>query len=178
MDQNRRTLTTFRLHLLLTSSITTLTFIAVIAVSLFLPLALHLDREGLGSVASAGIAEHFLYLHAAFWPVALCSLCGCIATALLLYRKMVGPLVQFIRCFEAIGRGECPDEISIRRSDYLGVEVSALNRMIADLRQQSRCRSEALAELDAIADELLECSDDPVDASAMASRIRNLKGLR
>ena len=177
MREDGRGLSTFRLHLLITTSITTLVFIVVIAISLFLPLATHLDRQVGNDAMSAGIAAHFLYLHAAFWPVALCSLCGCVASALLLYRRMVGPLAQFVRCFDAIGRRESPNEISIRATDYLGPQVASLNLMIVAIREQNRERTESLAELDSIADEILERSEDHPEVSELVSRIRCLKGL-
>ncbi len=177
MEERARSLSTFRVHLLITTSITTLVFIVVIAISVFLPLATHLDRQVGNDAMSAGIAAHFLYLHAAFWPVALCSLCGCVASALLLYKKMVGPLAQFVPCFDAIGRRESPNEVSIRATDYLGPQVMSLNRMIVALQEQNRERTESLAELDSIADEILERSEGRPEVSELVSRIRCLKGL-
>ena len=177
-QSEQRTRSTFRLHLLVASTTTTLAFIAVIALSLFLPLASHLDRQDISAAVTAGIAEHFLYLHSAFWPVALCSLAGCVASALLLYRKMTGPLNRFVACFEQIGRGEIPQAIVIRTTDYLSGEADSLNEMLAILRDRERERAEANDEIDQIADELQShCAGDAA-ATELIAKLRNLKGLR
>ena len=177
MQGNTRTVNTFRLHLLLTTSMVTLAFIAAIALSLFLPLAAHLDQTGVTTGAAPGVAEHFLYLHSAFWPVAFCSLVGCIVSGLILYNKMVGPLVQFMRVFSTISSGECPDEIRIRRTDYLGPQTAALNAMIRAIREQRERRSAAHRRISEIAEELVSEASDGQRANELLEELRSLKDL-
>ena len=177
-EPKKHVLSTFRMHLLVAPTTTTLAFIAVIALSLFIPLASHLDRQGVSEIGSAGIAEHFLYLHSAFWPVALCSLVGCVASALLLYRKMTEPLTRFVSCFDRIGRGEVPEQVVIRSTDYLSDEADALNEMLVQLGERERERSDSRDELDRIADQILtRCAGD-AEVAEWVTNLRNLKGLR
>ncbi len=173
-----RSLSTFRLHLLVATSICTACFVAVSGLSVFMPLAVHLNRTDLQDPAVAGIAEHFLYLHAAFWPVVAGSLVSCVASSLFLYRKMVGPLFQYVRCFEALERGDCPDPIVIRKTDYLSSETRALNRMLEAVADRERLRTDSAAEVEAVASELMEPGSGNARISELASRLHNLKGLR
>jgi methyl-accepting chemotaxis protein len=176
-DSDKRSLSTFRMHLLVASLTTTLAFVAVIALSLFLPLAAHLDREEISSAVSSGIAEHFLYLHSAFWPVALCSIIGCIASALLLNRKLTEPLARFVACFKQLGLGEIPQAIIIRNTDYMSEEATSLNEMLACLRERERERVDSANELDQIVDQLLtHCAGD-AKAEDLVAKLCNLKGL-
>ena len=178
MEPKPRSLTTFRLHLLVATVISTSCFVLISALSLFLPLAMHLNRTDLQDPAVAGMAEHFLYLHAAFWPVVLGSLVSCVASSLLLYQKMVGPLVQYMRCFRELEKGNCPDPIVIRKTDYLSDETRVLNQMLETSTERTRLRAESVAEIESIASDLLESSNGNDRISALASRLHNLKGLR
>lgn len=160
MDPKQRQLNAFRRHLLLTGASATFGFGMVIALSLFVPLVMQLDRAEQNYARTAGIAEYFLFLHGAFWPVLLCALGGSVTTAMLLYRRMTGPLTQFIRSYNAIERGECPENIQIRKLDYLGLEAEALNQMLSALRARSSERAVGVAEIGEIADELAESSQN------------------
>ena len=135
--ESLRTHNTFRMHLVLTSAISTLAFAALTAASLFVPLAAQLDRPDLDPVMMGGISQHFLDLHRAFWPVVLGSLLASILSALLLFQRMAGPLKRFVSIFESIARGDVPPPITIRRADYLTEETAALNRMLTALRSRS-----------------------------------------
>ena len=154
-----RSRNTFRRHLVLASATASATFAAIIALSLFVPLAFELDRTDLTPEIAGGIAEHFLYLHAAFWPVVLCSLVSSVATALLLYRAMVQPLVRFTRVFQRLERGEIPSAITIRARDYLSEEARALNAMLGALSAQRTRRDQAAMRIAEIADELSGTAD-------------------
>lgn len=134
--ESLRTRNTFRNHLILTSAIATLAFGALTAASLFVPLAVQLDRSDLDPVMMGGISQHFLDLHRAFWPVMLGSLLASILSGMLLFQRMSGPLKRFVSIFESIERGEVPPPITIRRADYLTDETSALNRMLVALREK------------------------------------------
>jgi methyl-accepting chemotaxis protein len=138
-----RTIGKLRIHLVLTSLTVTAAFAAVIALSIFLPLAAQLQRSPVDAEASVGLAEHFLFLHAALWPLIFLSLVSCIVSSTVLYERMRAPLKRFIQCFEIIGAGSVPEPVGIRSWDYLADESAALNRMIEQLRQQAAERKEA-----------------------------------
>ena len=162
---------------MLTSALATLGFGSVIALSLFIPLGFALDRAPIGSAESAGIADYFLYLHVAFWPVLLCSLIASVVTALILYRRMTEPLVRFVRAYGAVERGEPPADITIRRSDYLGAEADALNRMLGSLRARSRERNDALADILGAVDELATAGTDASVVERVREAVKRAGGI-
>ena len=169
MSRRTRTLSTFRLHLLGLCTTATLCFVGVIATSLFVPLAMQLDRADLAPGIAGGIAEHFLYLHSAFWPVVVCSLGATVLSALVLYRKLTRPFVRFVRAFDEVARGaSLPAPLTLRRTDYLTAEADALNRMVDALRDRAAKREAALGELDAVQDAL-----EAAGNAALAARVRN-----
>jgi len=131
----QRTRNTFRAHLILTCAISTLSFGALIGASVFVPLAVQLDRPDLAPDVTAGIAQYFLDLHRAFWPVVLGALIASILSGMLLFQRMTGPLQRFVGVFESIARGDVPPPLTIRRLDYLTAEAEALNRMLEALRE-------------------------------------------
>ena len=136
----QRTRNTFRAHLILTCAISTLSFGLLIGASVFVPLAVQLDRPDLDPDVTAGIAQHFLDLHRAFWPVVLGALIASILSGMLLFQRMTSPLQRFVGVFESIARGEVPQPLTIRRLDYLTAEAEALNRMLEALRQARAAR--------------------------------------
>src|SRR5574338_324645 len=97
-----RTRNTFRMHLMLTCGISTLAFGALIGASVFVPLAAQLDRRDLDPAMMAGIAQHFLDLHRAFWPVVLGSLIASVLSSMLLFQRMTSPLQRFVQVFELV----------------------------------------------------------------------------
>jgi len=131
----QRTRNTFRIHLVLTSAIATLSFALLTGTSIFVPLAVQLDRHDLDPTSMGVIAQHFLDLHRAFWPVVLGALIASILSGMLLFQRMTDPLKRFVHIFESIERGDVPPPITIRHLDYLTAETAALNRMLAALRE-------------------------------------------
>jgi len=158
----QRTLANFRSHLLLTSITVTSAFALVISLSVFVPLAAHLGREPVNYEIAPGLAEHFLFLHSALWPIIGLSLIGCIASSTLLFQRMRSPLVRFKRCFEEIERGAQPAPIVIRNTDYLRDESDALNRMLQALASRAATRREAAERFDEIVHELSAREVDPI----------------
>ena len=142
---NRRTMATFRFHLLVTSVFATGAFATVIAIAVFVPLAAQLDRVDLASEQIVGLADHFLFLHAALWPVVGLALLSCVASATVLYQRMRSPLVRFMRVFEGIEQNRPVDPIRIRKLDYLSEEERSLNRMIVAYERR-RTSDRALVE--------------------------------
>jgi len=152
--EKARTHQTLRSHLVLTASLVTLGFGAVVAASVFVPIAIQLGQTTLESEAAYGLAEHFLYLHGAFWPLIAIAMLGSIATGQLLYHRMRSPLIRFIRCFDEIAAGGTPDPVLIRASDYLAEETRALNRMVLALEQRRASIRQAALRLEELCDEL------------------------
>ncbi|MEZ4334365.1 MAG: hypothetical protein R3F35_21645 [Myxococcota bacterium] len=151
--RNRRTIRTFRHHLWLTAGGATLCFSVVLGFSIFLPIATQLGRTDPASPEALGLAQHFLFLHSALWPLVLLSLVASIVTANVLFGRMREPLVRHVRTFAAIAQGVVPAQLTIRAADYLTEETDALNSMIASLRRQQAIRGEAVARLEeAVAD--------------------------
>lgn len=152
--ETARTHRTLRAHLILTASLVTLGFGAIVAASVFVPIAIQLGRTPLESEAAYGFAEHFLYLHGAFWPLITIAMLASIVSGQLLYHRMRSPLIRFIRCFDEIAGGGIPDPVVIRASDYLTEEARALNQMLVALdRRQASIRQAALR-LEELCDEL------------------------
>lgn len=152
-SRNRRTLRTFRTHLWLSGAFATFCFAVVLALSIFLPVAMQLGRTDLRSAEAYGLAQHFLFLHSALWPLMLLSLIASVVTANVLFQRMREPLVRHVRCYDAIAEGLIPAQLTIRATDYLAEETDALNEMIGRLRAGQAVRTEAIARLeDAIAD--------------------------
>lgn len=147
-SRNRRTLRTFRSHLWISGSLATLSFAVVLALSIFLPIGMQLGRTDLRSAEAYGLAQHFLFLHSALWPLVALSLVASIVTANVLFLRMRGPLVRFVRSYQSIADGTIPPQLTIRSADYLAEETDALNAMIASLRLQQAIRSDAVARLE------------------------------
>jgi methyl-accepting chemotaxis protein len=165
MIPQHRSRDSFRYHLLLTSSLSTLGFASITAFSIFAPLFAHFDRPDLDADALAGLAEHVLYLHAGFWPVVAVALLACIATSFLLFNRMSAPLVRFVRVFGAVERGELPGPIVIRAADYLQDEASSLNAMLEALRERRGALRDCALDLCELA-EALSHRDKELDEQA------------
>lgn len=175
---NRRTIHALRSHLMLTGSLATACFAAIIALSIFLPIGMELGRTDLGSPEAFGLAKHFLYLHGALWPLVLVSLIASVATANVLYRRMRAPLIRFMRCWDAIGEGRVPAPLILRASDYLSDEADALNAMIAAVRRREASRAEAVARLEELVADLAAEKVDPERIAELHAITKQLTTLR
>jgi hypothetical protein len=156
-----RTLTTFRIHLLLTCLGVTAAFALVVALAVFVPLAAQLQRVPVDFESTAGLADHFLFLHSALWPLVLLSLLSCVVAATLLFERMRSPLVRFARCFDAISEGSIPEPLMIRKQDYLVDEAAQLNRMIGFLRERAEADKRVGDRLLDLLGDLSEAGVDP-----------------
>lgn len=155
MNPRRRTLSTFRIHLLLTTAISAGAFCAIIAAATFAPLMAQLGTGDPRSELVRGVAEQLLRMHQSFWPVSLAAMIATIGCAVLLFERMKAPMVRFLDAYEAISAGRLPAPIVIRQLDYLTHEADALNAMIAklderfgELREASESIREVLEELE------------------------------
>lgn len=156
MAEKVRTLGTLRHHLVITSLFSTFVFAALVGASIFLPLAEALDHSEPASPFAAAIAEHFLSLHARFWPVVLGALLASIGSGLLLYQRMAGPLVRYRMVYRQIAEGRVPEAMAIRRYDYLTSETAALNDLLEALRARATGREARRSRCESLLDEIGE----------------------
>ena len=169
---DRRTLSDFRTHLILTCLTVTGVFVAIIALSVFVPLAAHLNRAEIGEAAAAGLADHFIFLHKALWPLVALSLVACVVSAMILYQRMRAPLVRFVRCFDTIGNGAVPETLTIRLGDYLTQEADALNRMVDRLAAMNTERRQAAERIDVLMEELSSREVDPILIEDLSAAVK------
>jgi hypothetical protein len=96
-----RALAHLRTHLLVTSVTITAAFAIMTAVSIFAPLAAQINRAEVDSELIVGLADHFLFVHTALWPLIFLSLAGCVLSATVLYLRMRQPLRSFASFWSA-----------------------------------------------------------------------------
>ena len=126
----------FRSHLVWVTTGSTGALLLVLSAAVLVPLFSRFDSaSSLDELRS--LTEQILDLHARLWPVVLTSLVSVFLSSWLLYRRMVAPLVRFVRVFESVRRGEIPDPLTLRATDYLRREAEALNGMLAALRERA-----------------------------------------
>jgi methyl-accepting chemotaxis protein len=126
----------FRSHLVWVTTGSTGALLLVLSAAILVPLFSRFDNAT-SLEELRGLTEQILDLHARFWPVVLTSLVSVFLSSWLLYRRMVAPLVRFVRVFESVRRGEIPEPLTLRATDYLRREAEALNAMLAALREQA-----------------------------------------
>jgi methyl-accepting chemotaxis protein len=126
----------FRSHLVWVTTGSTGALLLVLSAAVLIPLFSRFDgATSLDELRS--LTGQILDLHARLWPVVLTSLVSVFLSSWLLYRRMVAPLVRFVRVFESVRRGEIPDPLTLRATDYLRREAEALNAMLAVLRERA-----------------------------------------
>ena len=127
----------FRAHMLWVTTGSTGALLLVLSAAVLIPLFSRFDHAtSLDELRS--LTEQILELHAHLWPVVLTSLVSVFLSSWLLYRRMVAPLVRFVRVFDAVREGRVPEPITLRSSDYLRRETQSLNAMLAALRERVR----------------------------------------
>jgi methyl-accepting chemotaxis protein len=136
-----------QLTLLWNSLLHVILFVTVTAVALFVPSMIELRSIEDYSQNKLEAANHLLYLHDYFWPAVLFVLIVIFLTSIRTSHKIAGPLFRFNRTFEAIGKGELPSAIRIRKGDFLVEEAKGINRMLEGLRENVRAVQEAQAAL-------------------------------
>ena len=126
----------FRSHLVWVTTGSTGALLLVLSAAVLVPLFSRFDStSSLDELRS--LTEQILDLHARLWPVVLTSLISVFLSSWLLYRRMVAPLVRFVRVFESVRRGEIPEPLTLRATDYLRREAEALNAMLAALHERA-----------------------------------------
>ena len=126
----------FRSHLVWVTTGSTGALLLVLSAAVLVPLFSRFDNAtSLDELR--GLTEQILDLHTRLWPVVFTSLVSVFLSSWLLYRRMVAPLVRFVRVFESVRRGEVPEPLTLRATDYLRREAEALNAMLAALRERA-----------------------------------------
>ena len=126
----------FRSHLVWVTTGSTAALLLVLAAAVLIPLFSRFE-SATSLDELRGLTEQILELHAHLWPVVFTSLVSVFLSSWLLYRRMVAPLVRFVRVFESVSRGEVPEPLTLRATDYLRREAEALNAMLAALRARA-----------------------------------------
>ena len=157
-----------QLRLLWNSLMHVFLFVTVTAVSLFLPSMMQLRNMEDYSEETVQAANQLLYLHDFFWPAALFVLVLIFLSSIRASHKIAGPLLRFNQTFEAIGRGELPPSIRLRKGDFLLEEAERFNQMLGVLRENVRAAQEEHAilceTLTGCAEAVKESSSEEVEA--------------
>ena len=123
----------FRAHLLWVTTGSTGALLLVLSAAVLVPLFSRFESTtSLDELRS--LTQQILDLHARLWPVVFTSLVSVFLSSWLLYRRMVAPLVRFVRVFDGVREGRLPEPITLREGDYLRREAEALNAMLVALR--------------------------------------------
>ena len=123
----------FRAHLLWVTTGSTGALLLVLSAAVLVPLFSRFESAtSLDELRS--LTQQILDLHARLWPVVFTSLVSVFLSSWLLYRRMVAPLVRFVRIFDGVREGRLPEPIMLRAGDYLRREAEALNAMLVALR--------------------------------------------
>ena len=122
-----------RTHLLWVTTGSTGALLLVLSAAVLVPLLVRFDSATSLDELRV-LTQQILDLHARLWPVVFSSLVSVFLSSWLLYRRMVAPLVRFVRIFDAVREGGVPEPITLRAGDYLRREAEALNAMLAALR--------------------------------------------
>ena len=162
-----------QISLLLNSLLHVFFFVAVTAVSLFLPPMLELRHFEAHSEKTVQAANQMLYLHDYFWPAVLLVLIAIFLDSIRTSHKIAGPLLRFNQTLEEIGRGKLPPSIRIRKGDFLLDEAEVINRMLEGLRENIRAIQEAQA---ALRETLSQCAQVVKEScpGAMERRLEEL----
>jgi len=123
----------FRAHLLWVTTGATGALLLVLSAAVLVPLFSRFESAtSLDELRT--LTQQILDLHARLWPVVFTSLLSVFLSSWLLYRRMVAPLVRFVKVFDGVREGRLPEPITLRASDYLRREAEALNAMLVALR--------------------------------------------
>ena len=130
----------FRAHVMWVTTGSTGALLLVLSAAVLVPLFTRFDSAtSLDELRN--LTQQILDLHTRLWPVVFTSLVSVFLSSWLLYRRMVAPLVRFVRIFDAVREGKQPEPITLRAGDYLRREAEALNAMLAALREREAERA-------------------------------------
>ena len=101
----------FRSHLVWVTTLSTGALLLVLAAAVLVPLFSRFDHAS-SLEELRGLTAQILELHTTLWPVVLTSLVSVFVSTWLIYRRMISPLVRFVRVFDAVARGEIPEPLT------------------------------------------------------------------
>lgn len=159
MSRDRNSLladSSFRAHLVLVVTGTTLGLLVVGSAVILVPLFLQFENAGAAPQELGRLADRILALHATLWPLIAICIGSVLVSSWLLYRRMVAPMVRFVQAFRKVESGVLPGPIQLRATDYLGREAEALNEMTAALTERHRALEAAASRLGEEIEELAE----------------------
>ncbi len=157
----------FRAHLFWVVLGTTGALLLVSSAAILVPLFLQFEDRPASPEDLGRLVDRILSLHATLWPMVVICLGAVMVSAWLLYRRMVAPLVRFMRVFGAVREGRLPGPIRVRATDYLSHEADALNEMIESLRTRHEELRQVHAELAAQLESLAERASVHQDADTL-----------
>jgi methyl-accepting chemotaxis protein len=143
----------------------------------FVPLFVGMSQQGEPPSAAARIADEILALDRHFWKLALGIVLASTGSAVLLYRKIMGPMVRFRRTFDRVARGTLPPSFRLRANDYFEAEAASLDTMLIGLGDRVRAirdAQESLSREVALMVERVSSCDDPRNLVAAANRLEAL----
>jgi hypothetical protein len=143
------------------------------AMFLFIPLIMELDKSDIGSDTAFVAANRILYLHEKFWPALLLSFFAIGCHSIFTSHKIAGPLYRFNSVFKAIREGIVPTPIQLRMGDYLYREMENINQMLELLRDKLTELQETQTNLNK---SIKKCKDTVSDSS-MNELINKLEDL-
>src|SRR5262245_45437117 len=97
----------FRAHVMCVTTGSTGALLLVLSAAVLIPLFNRFDHAtSLNELRI--VTQQILDLHERFWPVVFTSLASVFLSSWLLYRRMVSPLVRFVRAFDGVREGRVP----------------------------------------------------------------------
>ena len=179
MSRDRNSLladSSFRAHLVLVVTGTTLGLLVVGSAVILVPLFLQFENAGSAPQELGRLADRILALHTTLWPLLAICVGSVLASSWLLYRRMVSPMVRFVQVFRSVGGGAIPAPIRLRATDYLSPEACALNEMTASLRERHAALCAAEERLRGELEELSQWAVDHAGAEG-ARRVATVQDL-
>ncbi|MEC4668198.1 MAG: methyl-accepting chemotaxis protein [Nitrospirota bacterium] len=164
---------TFQYRFLAVNLIHLFTIFVIFLVTLFVPLAIELDRLMLTLAKKERMLSELLSLHMLVWPPILGTLVLLSIHSVFLSHRVAGPLNQFRRLFKAIAEGNLCVRAKVRKHDYLAKEADSMNEMITTLRMRVQGIEEQYGKVrDALAEH-----KRAFDSGSVQDMNRNIKSL-
>lgn len=164
---------TFQYRFLAVNLIHLFIIFAIFLVTLFIPLAIELDRFMLTSARKGRMLNELLSLHLLVWPPILGALVVLAIHSVFLSHRVAGPLNQFRRLFRAIAEGNLCVWANVRKHDYLAKEADSMNEMITNLRMRIKGIEEQHKEARAGLTQLKQA----IDSGSTQDMKQNMEGV-
>lgn len=147
--------------------------LTVFALLLFGPLVRELlTRE---DSAHSEIAQLFLHLHTALWPLIFGLFATLTAIFVVMSHRVAGPIYRFRLAFRDVRHGKLNIRVHTRERDYLVDEAAELDAMIRFLSARVGGAQRRIAELEQELQRARSSADGSLDVHRLASTIASLK---